>query len=48
MRMIRYRAMEVFCQIVALGSFIQAAASLHRPKVRTTIMVQELEAYLCV
>ncbi len=44
----RYRAMEVFNRVVELGSFTSAAAALHLPKGRVTIMVQELEAHLGV
>lgn len=48
MRVDRYRAIEVFCQVVALDSFTLAAAALHMPKGRVTTVVQELEAYLDV
>ena len=44
----RYQAMDVFCHVVALGSFTQAAAALHLPKGRVTTMVQALEAHLGV
>lgn len=44
----RYQAMNVFCYVVALGSFTQAAAALHLPKGRVTTMVQALEAHLGV
>ena len=44
----RFRAMEVFNCVVALGSFTQAAAALHLPKGRVTTVVQELEAHLGV
>lgn len=44
----RYRAMEVFNQVVELGSFTAAATALHLPKARVTTLVQELEAHLGV
>ena len=44
----RYQAMDVFCHVVALGSFTRAAAALHLPKGRVTTMVQALEAHLGV
>ena len=48
MRVDRFRAMEVFNQVVELGSFTAAAAALHLPKGRVTTLVQELEAHLGV
>jgi LysR family transcriptional regulator, regulator for bpeEF and oprC len=48
MQIDRFRAMEVFNQVVALGSFTAAATALHLPKARVTTIVQELEAHLGV
>jgi LysR family transcriptional regulator, regulator for bpeEF and oprC len=48
MQIDRFRAMEVFNQVVALGSFTAAATALHLPKARVTTLVQELEAHLGV
>jgi LysR family transcriptional regulator, regulator for bpeEF and oprC len=48
MQIDRFRAMEVFNQVVELGSFTAAATALHLPKARVTTIVQELEAHLGV
>ncbi len=44
----RFKAMQVFNQVVTLGSFTAAAAALHLPKARVTTVVQELESHLGV
>ncbi len=41
MQIDRFRAMEVFNQVVALGSFTAAATALHLPKARVTTIVHK-------